>query len=42
VGVENLVIVDTGDVLLVCSKEQAQDVRLVVKLLKEKGQEKFL
>jgi len=35
IGVENLVIVDTGDVLLVCSKEHAQDVRKVVEHLKE-------
>lgn len=35
IGVDNLVIVDTGDVLLVCSKEHAQDVRKVVEHMKE-------
>ena len=37
IGVEGLIVVDTGDVLLVCSRDQAQDVRQAVKLLKEKG-----
>ena len=37
IGVEDLIIVDTGDVLLVCSRSQAQDVRQAVKLLKESG-----
>ena len=42
IGVNDLVIVDTGDILLVCGKEQAQDVRQVVEMLKEKGQEEYL
>ncbi len=42
IGVKNLVIVDTGDVLLVCDKEQAQDVRQVVDLLKEQEKNKYL
>lgn len=37
IGVEDLIIVDTGDVLLVCSRSQAQDVRRAVKELKESG-----
>lgn len=37
IGVSNLVVVDTGDVLLVCEKDQAQQVRQVVEWLKEKG-----
>ena len=37
IGVEDLIIVDTGDVLLVCSRSHAQDVRQAVKLLKESG-----
>ena len=41
IGVEDLVIVDTGDVLLVCDKEQAQDVRQVVDLLKEQENNKY-
>jgi mannose-1-phosphate guanylyltransferase len=39
IGVEDLVLVDTGDVLLVCRKDQAQRVRQVVSALKEKGLE---
>jgi mannose-1-phosphate guanylyltransferase len=39
IGVEDLVVVDTGDVLLVCRKDQAQKVRQVVKTLKDSGQE---
>lgn len=42
IGVKDLVIVDTGDVMLVCHKDQAQDVRMVVKLLKEKGKNTYL
>ena len=34
IGVEDLVVVDTGDVLLVCRKDQAQKVRQVVSQLK--------
>lgn len=37
IGVEDLVVVDTGDVLLVCRKDQAQKVRQVVNQLKENG-----
>lgn len=39
IGVDDLVLVDTGDVLLVCNKDQAQRVRQVVSQLKEEGQE---
>jgi mannose-1-phosphate guanylyltransferase len=35
IGVENLVVVDTGDVLLVCRKDQAQEVRQIVNQLKK-------
>jgi mannose-1-phosphate guanylyltransferase len=38
IGVDNLVVVDTGDVLLVCHKDQAQRVRTVVDQLKQDGQ----
>jgi mannose-1-phosphate guanylyltransferase len=38
IGVEDLIVVDTGDVLLVCRRDQAQRVRAVVNELKEKGQ----
>jgi mannose-1-phosphate guanylyltransferase len=39
IGVDDLVVVDTGDVLLVCRKEQAQKVREIVNQLIETGQE---
>ncbi len=41
-GVRDLVIVDTGDVLLVCHKDQAQDVRKVVEHLKQAKREDLL
>ncbi|HSQ26269.1 MAG TPA: mannose-1-phosphate guanylyltransferase [Anaerolineales bacterium] len=39
IGVEDLVLVDTGDVLLVCHKDQAQRVRQVVDHLKQEGRD---
>ncbi len=42
IGVEELVIVDTKDVLMVCHKERAQDVRDVVKLLRETNNDTYL
>ncbi len=36
-GVENLVIVDTDDVVLVCDRKRAQDVRKIVERLKQDG-----
>jgi mannose-1-phosphate guanylyltransferase len=42
IGVEDLIIVDTGDVLLVCDRSQAQDVRQAVKLLKESGRKDLI
>jgi len=37
IGVKDLLIVDTGDVLLVCNREQSQKVRQVVNQLKQLG-----
>ncbi len=42
VGVKDLVIVDTKDVLLVCSGEHTEDVKKVVESLKKKGLDKYL
>jgi len=42
IGVEDLVIVDAGDVLLVCDRHKAQKVREVVRLLAENKKDKFL
>ena len=41
-GVKDLVIVDTGDVLLICPRERAQDLRKVIEVLKEKGLQHYL
>lgn len=37
IGASDLVVVDTGDVLLVCDKEQSQRVREIVQRLKDEG-----
>ena len=42
IGVSDLVLVDTGDVLLVCRKEDAQKVRNVVKTLQQRDQDEYL
>lgn len=41
-GLKDLVIVDTGDVLLICPKDRTQDVRLLVDRLREQGKEEYL
>lgn len=38
-GVEGLIIVDTGDKLLICSKEQVQKVKDVVAEMRKRGQD---
>jgi mannose-1-phosphate guanylyltransferase len=42
VGLKDIVVVETADALLVCSRDQAQDVKKVVELLEEKGMKKYL
>lgn len=42
VGVENLLIVDTPDALLVCSRSRAQDVKKVVETLERSGRRELL
>jgi mannose-1-phosphate guanylyltransferase len=37
IGVDNLIVVDTGDALLVCRADRAQDVKKVVEKLKREG-----
>jgi len=37
VGVEGLVVVDTGDALLICPKDRAQDVKKVTEALEDRG-----
>ena len=42
IGLDDVIVVDSGDVLLVCKADQAQRVREVVELLKKSNQEKYL
>jgi mannose-1-phosphate guanylyltransferase len=42
VGVDDLVIVDTGDVLLICPRARAQDVKRIVTDLQARGETKYL
>ena len=42
VGVEDLVVVDTGDTLLIAKNDKTQDVKKVVEKLKEEKKEEYL
>ena len=42
IGVDNMIIVDTDDILLVCKSDQSQNVRDIVEHLKKHRQEKYL
>ena len=42
VGVRDLVVVETDDALLICSRERSQDVGKIVKWLEQKGMRKLL
>lgn len=42
IGLEDMIIVDTEDALLVCPKERAQEVRDLVRKLRESGREEYL
>ncbi len=42
IGIENLIIVDTGDSLLVCRRDRAQDVRQIVEQLKREQRNTYL
>ncbi|MBM3294228.1 MAG: hypothetical protein FJY82_06840 [Candidatus Aminicenantes bacterium] len=42
VGVSGLVIVETGDALLVCRKDRDQDVKKILELLGRRGRKQFL
>ncbi len=42
IGLEDMVIVDTDDVLLVCRRDHSQEVRAVVEQLKAAGEESLL
>ena len=42
IGLENVVIVDTDDVLLVCATHRAESVKQIVERLKEEGRSNYL
>ena len=42
IGVSDLIIVQTGDVLLICSKDRDQEVRDIVQLLQQRGHTAYL
>jgi mannose-1-phosphate guanylyltransferase len=42
IGLEDMIVVDTEDALLVCPKERAQEVRDLVRKLRESGREEYL
>lgn len=42
VGVENLIIVESGDAILICAKDRAQDVKSLVDQLKANGLTQYL
>lgn len=42
IGVEDLVVVETGDAILICHKDRTQDVKEVVNHLRSTGQENYL
>lgn len=41
-GIQNLIIVDTGDALLICRKDQAQNVKELVEMMKRKNLDELL
>jgi mannose-1-phosphate guanylyltransferase len=42
IGAQNLIIVDTGDILLVCDRDRAQEVRQIVKQLDDEGRSELI
>ena len=42
IGVKDLIVVDTGDALLICRRDQDQKVKDVIGILKEAGKKKYL
>jgi mannose-1-phosphate guanylyltransferase len=42
IGLENMIVVNTGDVVLVCPRERAQEIRELVELLRRDGYEQYL
>lgn len=42
IGLENMIIVDTGDVLLICPKDRAQEVKQIVEELHKQKKDQYL
>jgi mannose-1-phosphate guanylyltransferase len=42
IGVDDLIVVDSDDALLICHRDQAQQVRQVIKRLKKQKREEYL
>jgi hypothetical protein len=42
IGLENLVVVDTDEILMVCPKEQSQEVKKVVEKIKKENRKEYL
>lgn len=42
IGVRDLVVVDTGEILMICPRDMSQDVKKVVDRLKEDGKKEYL
>jgi len=42
IGIEDVIVVETEDVLMICHKDRTQDVKQIVQYLKENGSEEYL
>jgi mannose-1-phosphate guanylyltransferase len=42
VGLKDVIIIDTDDVVLICARDRAQDVKLIVEQLKREGRVEYL
>ncbi len=42
IGLHDMIVIDTGDALLICPKDRAQDVKKVVEELKKQGKQQYL
>jgi mannose-1-phosphate guanylyltransferase len=42
IGLKDVIVIDSGDALLVCNRKDAQQVRSVVKILKDRGETRYL
>ncbi len=42
IGLEDMIVVDTGDALLICPRSRAQEVKQIVEMLRARGLERYL